>query len=501
MGSARTLPDDHEEAPAVVQRDALAARHLAPDLAEVSETMLWALHNRATEAGRQDGILVDPDSVRIRNELDYDFAGRFGDPAGSLAVRAAEIDRALRRWLERHPSGFVVSLGEGLETQVRRVDNGRLRWLSVDLPEAIRLRERFLTPTDRFHHIGVSALDVTWMDAVDSSAGVFIVAQGLLMYLESEAVHQLYSCIADRFPGAEMVFDVVPRWFSHLTLLGWRQTPLYRLPPMPWGINRDELEPTLRRWHPRLNGVEFLNYRAPRGLPLLLAHVLDHIPVVRHEVPSLVHATLARTVCRPSMISDTVTVKSVAPAPSLKERRQRLEGMKEFRKPQMTSVNSGVPGTGTIGDVFAVATRNACRSSDLVIATSQVIAKRVAIGMAAALNPLRADQMEFARIVPEKVEAFATSGMIMLEQSHHANRQMTRLASDEVVTTARATIAMAGCSSPAGLAAAQSHFALTWFDRAASTIIAMGLLALRAQDAAMAPLRHTVTANAERLGR
>jgi O-methyltransferase involved in polyketide biosynthesis len=499
MDAARTSPNDHEVTPAVVPGG--AARQITPDIAGVSETMLWALHNRASEARRRDGILVDPDCVRIHEAIDYDFERQFGDPVGSLAVRAAEIDRALRRWRERHPNGFVVSLGEGLETQVRRVDNGRVRWLSVDLPNAIRLRERFLAPTDRFRHIGVSALDVTWMDAVDPSSGVFIVAQGLLMYLESEAVHRLYSCIADRFPGAEMVFDVVPRWFSRLTLLGWKQTPLYRLPPMPWGINRDELEPTLRRWHPRLNDVEFLEYRAPRGLPLLLAHVLDHIPVVRHEVPSLVHATLARTVCRPSMISDTVTVRSIIPPPSLKERRHRLKDIKEPRKPQMTSVNSGVPGAGTIGDVFAVATRNACRSSDLVIATSQVMAKRVAIGMAAALNPLRADHMEFARIVPEKVEAFSTAGMIMLQQSHQANRQMTRLESDEVVTTARATIAMAGCSSPTGLAAAQSRFALAWFDRAASTIIALGLLALRAQDAAMAPLRQTVAANAERLGR
>jgi O-methyltransferase involved in polyketide biosynthesis len=499
MDAARTSPNDHEVTPVVVPGG--AARQITPDIADISETMLWALHNRASEARRRDGILVDPDCLRVYEAIDYDFERQFGDPVGSLAVRAAEIDRALRRWLERHPNGFVVSLGEGLETQVRRVDNGRVHWLSVDLTDAIRLRERFLAPTDRFHHIGVSALDVTWMDAVDPSSGVFIVAQGLLMYLESEAVHRLYSCIADRFPGAEMVFDVVPRWFSRLTLLGLKQTPQYRLPPMPWGINRDELEPTLRRWHPRLNDVEFLDYRAPRGLPLLLAHVLDHIPVVRHEVPSLVHATLATTVCRPSMISNTVTCRSIAPAPSLKERRQRLKDMKEPRKPQMTSVNSGVPGAGTIGDVFAVATRNAGRCSDLVIATSQVMAKRVVIGMAAALDPLRADHMEFARIVPEKVEAFSTAGMIMLQQSHRANRQMTRLASDEVATTARATIAMAGCSSPAGLAVAQSRFALAWYDRAASTIIAMGLLALRAQDATMAPLRQTVAANAERLGR
>jgi O-methyltransferase involved in polyketide biosynthesis len=159
-----------------------------PGLTDVSETMLWALHNRACEARRHGGVLIDPDSVRIQDAIDYDFTRQFGHPAGSLAVRAAAIDRALRHWLERHPDGRVVSLGEGLETQVRRVDNGRMRWLSVDLPSAIRLRERFLAPTDRFRHIAESALDRNWMGSVDPSASVFIVAQGLLMYLEPEMV-------------------------------------------------------------------------------------------------------------------------------------------------------------------------------------------------------------------------------------------------------------------------------------------------------------------------
>lgn len=266
---------------------------IVPDLVGVSETMLWSLHNRASEAMRCGGILVDPDSVRIHETIDYDFTRHFGDPVGSLAVRAVEIDGVLRRWLERHPDGFVVSLGEGLETQARRVDNGRVRWLSVDLPNAIRLRERFLPPTNRFRHIAVSALDLTWMDEVAPSAAVFIVAQGLLMYLEPEAVRQLFCGITDRFPGAEMVFDVVPRWFSRLTLLGLNQSPNYLLPPMPWGINRDELEATLRGWSPRIASVTFLNYRAPRGLPLLLAQMLDRIPVVRQEVPSLVHVTIS----------------------------------------------------------------------------------------------------------------------------------------------------------------------------------------------------------------
>ncbi|WP_234730452.1 class I SAM-dependent methyltransferase [Acidocella facilis] len=265
---------------------------IVPGLAGVSETMLWSLHNRASEAKRPDGVLYDPDSVRIHEAIDYDFTRHFGDPGGSLAARASQIDHVLRSWLEHHPDGFVVSLGEGLETQVRRVDNGRMRWLSVDLPDAIRLRERFISPTDRLRHLAVSALNSAWMDAVDASSGLFILAQGLLMYLEPETVRLLLSGIADRFPGAEIVFDVVPRWFSRLTLRGLQQTPHYRLPPMPWGINQNEVEPTLQRWHPRLSDVAFLDYRAPRGLPLLFAQVVRYIPVIRHEVPSLVHITL-----------------------------------------------------------------------------------------------------------------------------------------------------------------------------------------------------------------
>lgn len=80
----------------------LPCEGIPPDLAGISETMLWSLHNRASETGRPDRALVDPESVRIRSAINYAFAYRFGDPVGSLAVRAAEIDRALRSWLKHH---------------------------------------------------------------------------------------------------------------------------------------------------------------------------------------------------------------------------------------------------------------------------------------------------------------------------------------------------------------------------------------------------------------
>jgi O-methyltransferase involved in polyketide biosynthesis len=267
---------------------------VVPGLDGVPETILWALHNRATEARRRDGVLTDPESLRIYQSLTYDFDGHFGTPTGSLAMRAAEIDRALRRWLERHPGGFVVSLGEGLETQVHRVDNGRLRWLSVDLPEAIRLRERFIQPSHRCRHLAASALDPSWMSMVDPSAGLFIVAQGLLMYLDPASVQNLLVSIAERFPGACLVFDVVPKWFSRLTLRGVQKTARYRLPPMPWGIDRDELPATLAAWHPGLSQVTFLDYGAPRGLPRLMEQAMRLIPAMRHGVPSLVQVMVGK---------------------------------------------------------------------------------------------------------------------------------------------------------------------------------------------------------------
>jgi hypothetical protein len=424
--------------------------------------------------------------------IDYAFTRHFGEPAGFLAARAAAIGRTLRLWLERHPDGIVVSLGEGLETQRQRVDNGRMRWLTVDLPEAIRLREHLLTPTDRFRHFAGSALEPGWMDAVDARSGIFVIAQGLLMYLEPEPVRHLFTSIADRFPGGEMVFDAVPRWFSHLTLLGLHQTPHYRLPAMPWGIDRDELEPTLRRWHPGVTSVGFLDYKIPRGLPRTLADMTSRVPGARHRVPSLVHVSIVNAHCHASAATKVGY-------PDLNVEESGLGELRENRRPHMTSTNDHLAGSARVRDMVTMARQNAIRSGDIARAATQVIAKRVALGMAGTADPLGADHIEFARMVPEKVEAFSAAGMVMLKQSGQVGRQIMRLASDEVMTAVHATMEMTGCSSPASFAELQGKFARAWFDRMTSSFIMMGTMALTAQAAAMMPIQETVFANVDRL--
>ncbi len=185
-----------------------------------------------------------------------------------------------------------MSLGEGLDAQVHRVDNGRMRWLTVDLPAVIELREYFLTPTARFSHMAANALEPGWMDGIEPSEDIFIVAQGLFMYLQPEAVKQLFLDISKRFPAAEMAFDVIPRWFSWLTLLGITQMPHYRLPPMPWGISRHEIETELRTWTSGSTAVNLLDYRMPRGWLKTLEDVCHALPIARNEWPCLVHIVM-----------------------------------------------------------------------------------------------------------------------------------------------------------------------------------------------------------------
>lgn len=273
---------------------------IKPDLAGVPETMLWTLHNRASEAKKRHGLIHDPEAVRIYDAIDYPFDRHFGKADGSHAVRAADIDIILKAWLKTHPDGWVVSLGEGLETQFSRVDNGRLTWLTIDLPEAMRLRQLFLPAQPRCLAFTGSALDRHWMDLVmpqDSGGAsgeqLCIVAQGLFMYLPPSEIKHLLVDLAARFPGCLLIFDTIPHWLARLTHRagGLKRTRYYAVPQMPWGIDCNEVSPTLLHWGVSTNSGTH-PYRLPRGLPRLVTWIFARVPRLRAQVPAITWAVL-----------------------------------------------------------------------------------------------------------------------------------------------------------------------------------------------------------------
>jgi O-methyltransferase involved in polyketide biosynthesis len=184
------------------------------DLSGVPETLLGNLGRRAAAA--RIGALKDPVAIEVVDRLDYDFAG-FARGARLHAVRVGTFDEAVRRFLGSYPRGTVVALGEGLETQFWRVDNGQLRWLTVDLLETMELRHRLLPDGPRQSSRGGSALDLSWVDGLDPSDPILVTAEGLLPYFRGDQVHRLIAGIAERLPGSLLVFDVVPEELRDLT--------------------------------------------------------------------------------------------------------------------------------------------------------------------------------------------------------------------------------------------------------------------------------------------
>ena len=176
---------------------------VAVELSGVPETLLWTLYHRAEEARRPDAVLKDPLAVELVDRIDYPFDARFG--AGGWrarwqALRALRFDIEVRRFLAARPGATVVALGEGLETQFWRVDDGRVRWVTVELPEVVDAVGSFLPASDRRRVIASSALDEGWLDEV-AGPDVMVTAQGLLMYFPRDDADSLIARVAPRAAG------------------------------------------------------------------------------------------------------------------------------------------------------------------------------------------------------------------------------------------------------------------------------------------------------------
>jgi O-methyltransferase involved in polyketide biosynthesis len=213
------------------------------ELQGIPETTLWTLYMRAVEARRPDSVIDDPKAVELLERIDYPFEERFGAPRLSQwqALRARTFDDEVRSFLARHPDGTVVALGEGLETQFWRVDNGKVSWVTVELPEILAVRADLLPQPERVRMLADSALDRAWLGEVDPSRGLLITAQGLLMYFQPDQVHGLIARCRERFPGAELVFDAIPRWLAERSQKGQLKTQSgYQPPPWLWGIDSRE---------------------------------------------------------------------------------------------------------------------------------------------------------------------------------------------------------------------------------------------------------------------
>lgn len=251
-------------------------------LTGVSETALLTLQVRAHEARRPDGLIDDPMAVQLVDSIEFDFA-KFGyTRRQDMALRSLLFDRMTGNYLRGHPQATVVALAEGLQTSFYRLDVAGLghefRWLSVDLEPMIELRNKLIPKPDRVTQCAQSALDFSWMDQVDTGHGVFITAEGLLMYVQPEEAMSLIRACAQRFPGGQMLFDLPPAFFAFLTRKGLPTSMRYRVPPMPFSLSPSEVA-DLVNTVPGVRTVRDLPMPPGRGIVLNTALRVMRLPV------------------------------------------------------------------------------------------------------------------------------------------------------------------------------------------------------------------------------
>ena len=188
------------------------AEKILHSLDGVPQTLLMTLFARARETQRPEGSFKDEKAVEIVNRLDCDFSRFQMQRHDEIAVilRMRQFDDHVRDFLIRNPDGVVVHIGCGLDTRFERVDNGRVEWFDLDMPEVIDLRKKFLqTESRRYHLIPRSVFEFEWMEEVSylKPRPFLFIAEGVFVYFEETQVKGLFLEFKDRFPGAELVCD------------------------------------------------------------------------------------------------------------------------------------------------------------------------------------------------------------------------------------------------------------------------------------------------------
>lgn len=177
--------------------------------------MLATLYLRAKASSKPEFDLDDEYAQQAVDRLDYDFetlgVSKF-DPK-SVATRVNAFDRWARAALARHPECTVLHLGCGLDTRVYRLDPPpSVRWIDIDFPEVIALREEVFPQRENYRMIGSSVTAPDLLDQIPADRPVLVIAEGLTMYLSEHEGIALLRRIADHFPSGEVMFDCFSRF-------------------------------------------------------------------------------------------------------------------------------------------------------------------------------------------------------------------------------------------------------------------------------------------------
>jgi O-methyltransferase involved in polyketide biosynthesis len=243
-------------------------------LPDVAETGMLTFYCHVIESQSPNPILLDEKAVDISRQLNPVFANSSSSLLRNLAkgkvskelvthinLRAKKYDEYVNTFLKENPNGIIINIGCGMDSRFERIDNGGVTFFDLDLPEMIDFKKQFYIETDRYHFIAASVFDDAWMNQVASfgKRPVLFMAEGVFMYLDGDKTKALILELQSRFPGSELVCEVVTALFTRkpwnrlVALKLNQQMGVGKGAAFTFGIrNSRELE----TWH---SGIEYLD--------------------------------------------------------------------------------------------------------------------------------------------------------------------------------------------------------------------------------------------------
>lgn len=188
-----------------------------PLLTGSAETMLQSFYARAKYSRKKNAKFYDAKAIELVDKIDYDFSKAEKDSTMSNGVIARTIvfDELVKDFINKNPDCTVVNIACGLDTRFYRMDNGRIIWYNVDLPETIEVRDAIFQESGRVSTIGISATDPDWADKVTKRGKMLFIIEGLSMYLTSDENAQMLSIIRDKFDNATVLMEcLAKKWVN-----------------------------------------------------------------------------------------------------------------------------------------------------------------------------------------------------------------------------------------------------------------------------------------------
>lgn len=173
-----------------------------------SKTLFISLFAKSVMS-KNNLFLHDPKAEEIVSKIDYDFNSLKQSKWLSMyiSLRASIIDNLCNEYLYKHKNTTVIHLGCGLDSRYLRINQNYNIWYDIDYQNVIEIRKKFYNQDEKYQMIGSSVLDYSWLQKINMSDNILIVAEGLIMYLSEIELKDLLKQIKSKFKKVHLIFD------------------------------------------------------------------------------------------------------------------------------------------------------------------------------------------------------------------------------------------------------------------------------------------------------